>query len=61
MTSELQELFAEPTLAELPKDTARGERIEVEELSDTVKEILPEDQLIEKKTKKTEFIIWESD
>ena len=42
MASELQELFAEPTLAELPKDTARGERIEVEELSDTVKEILSE-------------------
>ena len=34
----------EPTLAELPKDTARGERIEVEELSDTVKEILPEEE-----------------
>ena len=34
----------ESTLAELPKDTARGERIEVEELSDTVKEILPEEE-----------------
>lgn len=34
----------EPTLAELPKDPARGEKIEVEELSDTVKEILPEEE-----------------
>ena len=34
----------EPTLAELPKDNVRGERIEVEELSDTVKEILPEEE-----------------
>jgi hypothetical protein len=40
-----------PTLAELPKDPARGEKIEVEELSDTVKEILPVEE------KKTEPIV----
>ena len=34
----------EPTLAELPKDNVLDERIEVEDLSDTVKEILPEEE-----------------
>ena len=32
----------EPTLAEIPEDPARGERIELSNLSETVKEILPD-------------------